>query len=403
MTESGSLQWTAKVAKSNIWDLIHSFQQERIGTNLALTQKPDCPHFDHFSTDTHCTSCPKRSTCEEYSQWMKQRLKDTRNISALRTHLIETTGNEDLHHQNSRGMILCYLALHLLHPSEDGLCRDVSFSFLAKLTGLAVSTVRKCMQDLQDRHYILFSNQRYDIEYGLYDFKITSYFKAFLSAHVGGRGYVHIDAETWKALCVLPVNELRVSLLALCDADRADNDSGSTSVRYREYAKYLPGYFCRTVFDKLLNRLSDNEGGLFHLVGSAGKDHVLAYREGMNARKRFKDSRVLIQKDLASYCTQVDSCLDQLRFGYSPLPVAGKIKALCDKKVFTYEKKEPSLHMIEDMVSVCVDYSVDLVKNAYLHLISRGVNVKKDIKAGAKLRDICKELTTQSSSSLQAT
>lgn len=390
MAGNGSLTLTAKISKENIRNLIHSFDTSWMRSALECS-KPDCSLLKDFDINAKCKICSRREECEKYCHDKKENFKNSRNISALRTHIIEKTGNSDLHHQNSRGMILCYLALHMLAPDENGICRNVSFSSVAEMTGLAVSTVRRSMDELQKLRYIIRSNTRYDIEYGQYDFCIQQYFKTFLVASRGGKGYIHIDQTTWEALCGLSVNELRVTLLALCDADRADNDAGKTTVKYREFAKYLPGYFCRTVFDRLLNRITQCNTGLFRLAGHQEKDMVLIYRDGMDARERFKNSRREMEKDITKYCKQIDSCMDQLRFGSSPSPLSDTIRELCGSG-YEYKAIHPSDILIKDMVSCCIDFTADLVKKAYLQLICSDAAAVRSKDAGAKIRQWCSRI-----------
>lgn len=390
MADNGSLQWTAKVSKERLKNLIHSYMDMLDLERQNDPKKPDCPEFENFGIfPSRCRFCDHYADCRKYNDIMRQHRINEHSNTSLRKHL-EAQSRVDLGHytQHSKGMILCYLVLYMLHPDDNGCIRDVSFSLLSKMTSLAASTVRKCMEKLRENGYISYGRDRYDIDYGFYDFIINDYRKTFYPAALGGQGYVHINNDTWSSLRSLPVNDLRITLLALCRADRADNAEGCVEVKYRDYAQYLPGYVCRKVFNRLLRSMTDNDHGLFKILQKNDNYAVLSYRSGMDARKEYLNSRSKLSEDIESYCKSIDFCMERLRFGPISSPLAEKIINLCDAN-YNYKALSPGKTLIDDMVSICIDFTADIVKKAYLSYICHGGNVKNTKTAGRKIRQIC--------------
>lgn len=388
MENKGSLQWTAKVSKENLKQLIHGFEDILALERQNDPEKPDCPDFEHFGASVpRCRICPNFNECQQYTTVMRQHRIDESSNTALRKRLAEKNPLGGDISQNSRGVLLCYIVLHLLHPDDSGYIRNVSFSRLADLTSLAVSTVRRCMQKLKDDGYIAYGNDRYDIDYGYYDFLIIDYPKTFYTAQMGGKGFIHINNITWESLRSLSVNSLRVTLLTLCDTDRPGNEDGRVEINYHRYAKYLPGYFCRTVFDHLLKSFNINDHSLFQASIGCGSA-ILSYRTGMDARKDYQNSRLQITTDIDNYCQEVDTCMENLKFNSILSPLAQRIRSLCGRD-FDYEKLMPGKALIKDMASICMDYTVDIVKKAYLSYICKGGSVRNIKNAGKQIRQIC--------------
>ena len=402
------LQWTAKVSKENLKNLIHSynFLPELKPDWITPTTGPNCPFWKTLGMDhSSCLTCDHYDQCRNYNNELREMKECKKSTTAVRRFLQNKyqfmkdkrlyqrkssllNGHsycELKNNQSSKGELICYIFLHLLHPDDDGFIRDVRFSHLSDKTTLAISTIRKCMSSLRERGFIDYGNNRYDIEYGCYDFQILDYEKTFLSARQGGKGFVHFNHSTFTSLLPLTVNDLRITLLALCDADVKDNADGCVEVTYDRFCGYLPGYLCKAGFSRLLDKIKSTKDGIFQAAGIS----KICYRAGMNARKDYQECREFLSEELRSYTQEVNECIEKLKHQEVASPLADQIRKLCDIRHFRYEPRQIKESLIKNMVSLCMDFSVSSVKRAYLIYICDRGNTDSTKNAGRDLRHIC--------------
>ena len=284
---------------------------------------------------------------------------------------------------NALKLLLLY---HFLEPDKNGILTHVSVKEAAERLHCSPKTIRNNMRILNQYGYIYIcgdpeSNHHHTIM--LVDYK--NYPK---KAHEGGRGYLVLSQETFSTLCeetILDSLRLQLRMLIECDSTASSVlDKPMAKKSYTALRRYLPRHNTRKSIQTAVEHSS-----IFDIAFSP-VDTVFTLRSQHNAKP-------LKRLQMEQYQVKLETYLDELTTAISitdPIDRITKMQSLgldttlssdYDLPVFTNED-------IYDLSSICVNYSIDLVKESIKTAFNKVLLPKRSyLSIGATVQFICQQ------------
>ena len=210
--------------------------------------------------------------------------------------------------KQSMATILVYLALHYCDLDSQGFCQYGNTREIAKLTGLAIRTVRDSIWKLAKADYIHAGGIDRD---GDFTFLEPDYARIGLTYIEGGRGYVNLEDGMLKQLAALrDVNALRMALRMLITVDNPRSD-GIATVREKDIRSFLPKYVTKGKLQESIAKIR-KMCGFLHIGESQGRKYFeIALPEEQDAKRKRTETDGENQKKLGEYIPQLSSLYNQ--------------------------------------------------------------------------------------------
>ena len=270
--------------------------------------------------------------------------------------------------KQSMATILVYLALHYCDLDSQGFCQYGNTREIAKLTGLAIRTVRDSIWKLAKADYIHAGGIDRD---GDFTFLEPDYARIGLTYIEGGRGYVNLEDGMLKQLAALrDVNALRMALRMLITVDNPRSD-GIATVREKDIRSFLPKYVTKGKLQESIAKIR-KMCGFLHIGESQGRKYFeIALPEEQDAKRKRTETDGENQKKLGEYIPQLSSLYNQeydaaeeyrRRFGKFPprFQVFGYEKETLDRGfIFKADEEESAQY-----ASMATQYGLEIVKQA---------------------------------------
>ncbi len=282
--------------------------------------------------------------------------------------------------------IKLFLLFHFYHPDRFGIIRNIDMRILSRQLNCDIKTIQNNLNILSRYSYISFSKT------AAYTFNLclNDYQNYYLPANKGGRGFFVLSKELLNEL--LNINNLlslRIFLRELIEIDNLNAKGPFTAVSktYKELKLSLPDY-CKPC---IIRKSMDSKNKIFDI---SFKDNVIRFEinDMYNARKQKSDCYDYHINQLNKFITDFNQTATYINT--TTTAPSKYIQFFDDTKLRKSEYDHYKLLIlkdfeIEDLAQLAVQYSYDLVLNAFSEVYKNYILFnKKVLNLGGLIRTI---------------
>lgn len=332
----------------------------------------------YASCEAACSSCPHKHMKTEYTYTRVYNNESNRYgyQPRLKTYAIKL-----------------FIAYHFMDKIDDfGLIRNVRVDELADILGCSVKTIHNNNELLSRYGYIAYSK----IDSNTINVLLPEYENYYKPASAGGRGYITLSDAIFQELKNIDsLNVLRLTMRGLLEYETSGAGSSGMEKSYKELRRMLPAYCKRGIIQDASKKLS--------LFIADVKDTVINFviKPEYNAKYIKKQQLTLYKKEIMDFSidfTKEVSLINSGKYDAASSKYAGFFE---DTYIASdgYTKWAITPEQAEDLASLCIQFSYDIVIKALQSIYKTYRSVKAPIK---NIGGLARRLITSESAAFSA-
>lgn len=345
----------------------------------------DCPIYKS-KKELLSFECPEAYELQEQCQNCSSAIWEN-NYSIVYINEANTFGYQPTLKAYAIKLLLLY---HFLQPDTMGLIKNIGLKDLAAMLGCSVASILSSNKMLENYGYCYFSDS------GISDHHIniwlTEYREYHKTAKEGGRGYITLSSSLMTELLkIKPLNTLRLDLRGILEVDNASihniKETDSTTTSYDKLRWSLPDYCKRNVIIKSLDMQPNT---IFDLTFQ-DKTVTFKIKEPYVQKKIREDMEEEAKVEISNYIEQLNEIFESAN-NYEPetdqrMDMDTILSTFSVTKAYSYRPIQISPSDYITLASMCVQYTIPLVKQALVFVYNNYINQNNPVRnLGALVR-----------------
>ena len=295
-------------------------------------------HIERSSLDVDasgCLSCPYSRDTKMCASCDRKKIK-----TVIETRYVNEKNRFGESRVLQKNALLLFLLLHFLSPDVSGLVSKVKRDEAAEILGCNEDTIDHSLALLAQRGYIDYSAT----DTGCYHLFITNFRRYFAPSNQGGRGFLRLSADTFKALCEMSgINAIRLALRSFIYNNDNENKGGVDYERsFKDIKRTLPVYVTKKNIREIL---SCNTFKKLFEVSVLKRSAVIVTKAIHNTSAHVNESKRICEQKVTAFVSSLSS------------------EARKDKiHPLSFNNKE-----LEDITNISIRYPVDFVLAGIRH------------------------------------